>query len=111
MSYKQYRRKYKDYYNIDFDEEYVIHHIDFDKTNDDIENLLLLPRDLHLRYHSIVANLEMSSNHSCSLLIGEIGSYEVEAFKRYAEVLAEIYKWQKWKQYDYDQSIYEFIFN
>lgn len=52
---KNYREKYKRYYEIDFDSDYVIHHIDFDRNNNDIGNLLLLPSELHQRYHFYLA--------------------------------------------------------
>ena len=39
-----YREKYKRYYRIEFSKEYVVHHIDFDRENNDISNLLLLPK-------------------------------------------------------------------
>lgn len=31
-----YRKYYKEYYGIDFGSEYDIHHIDFDRSNNDI---------------------------------------------------------------------------
>lgn len=49
-----YRKYYKDYYGIDFDSNYVIHHIDFDRSNNDINNLILLPSKLHSRYHFLL---------------------------------------------------------
>jgi hypothetical protein len=49
---KNYREKYKRHYNIDFGSEYVVHHIDENRQNNDISNLLLLPRDLHSKYHT-----------------------------------------------------------
>ena len=48
---KNYRQKYKYHYKINFDNKYVIHHIDGDRDNNDIKNLVLLPRDLHSKYH------------------------------------------------------------
>lgn len=53
-----YRKIYKDHYNIDFNSEYVIHHIDFDRNNNDISNLLLLPKELHRRYHELLQALD-----------------------------------------------------
>ena len=52
-----YREKYKRHYNIAFGPEYEVHHIDLNHKNDDIENLLLLPKDLHRAYHKIIAEL------------------------------------------------------
>ena len=53
LSYSDYRTKYKKYYGINFNsKKYVIHHMDLNHDNNDIENLLLLPRELHAKYHS-----------------------------------------------------------
>ena len=46
-----YRQLYKDYYGIDFGDEMVIHHIDFDRSNNSIDNLIMIPKDLHAKYH------------------------------------------------------------
>lgn len=54
-----YRKIYKDHYNIDFNSDYVIHHIDFDRNNNDISNLLLLPKTLHMRYHELLQALDI----------------------------------------------------
>lgn len=45
-----YRQYYKDYYNVDFGDDYVVHHMDFDDDNNDIYNLLMLPKKLYRRY-------------------------------------------------------------
>lgn len=47
-----YNKLYKNYYNIGFGEEYVIHHIDENRKNNNISNLILLPRELHAEYHT-----------------------------------------------------------
>lgn len=44
---------YADYFKIQVKEGYHIHHIDFNPENNDIENLLLLPDDLHRRLHKV----------------------------------------------------------
>ena len=58
---KNYRQFYKDYYGIEFGTDMVIHHIDFDRTNNDIDNLLLMPAELHGKYHLTIAQLCNSS--------------------------------------------------
>lgn len=46
-----YRRLYENHYGITIPPEYDIHHIDFNMDNNNIENLLLLPKDLHRKLH------------------------------------------------------------
>lgn len=52
-----YRQYYKDYFGIDFGPDMEVHHIDFDRSNNDIENLLLMPAKLHSQYHMRISQL------------------------------------------------------
>ena len=47
------KKIYADYFKIQVKKGYHIHHIDFNPENNDIENLLLLPDDLHRRLHEV----------------------------------------------------------
>lgn len=58
---KNYREKYKRHYGIDFGKEYHVHHIDGDRSNNDIDNLILLPSELHRMLHHAADELNMSS--------------------------------------------------
>ena len=46
-----YRRHYKQRYDIEFGSDYDIHHIDMNHENNDITNLILLPKVLHQKLH------------------------------------------------------------
>lgn len=48
-----YRQYYKDYYSIEFDgRKFEVHHIDKNRSNNDISNLILLPTSLHKLFHA-----------------------------------------------------------
>ena len=49
-----YRKIYKDYYRLEFNNEFDVHHIDRDRSNNDIHNLILLPQKLHHEYHMVI---------------------------------------------------------
>lgn len=51
-----YRQFYKDYYHLSFNKNIQIHHIDRNKENNDILNLIALPKVLHLKYHYAIDN-------------------------------------------------------
>lgn len=100
MSNFNYRKYYKNYYNIDFDKKYVVHHIDCNRENNNIHNLVLLPVELHIKYHNqkiIIENIEMptkicgngNSGYSCYL-------YEL---KKFINILEECNKWYDYKMY------------
>ena len=64
-----YVKYYKEYYHIHFDKSYHIHHIDLDKKNNEISNLILLPSDLHIRYHYILKVINNNCKESKQGLI------------------------------------------
>lgn len=64
-NHKNYREYYKSYFNIKFGNNMEVHHIDMNRDNNDISNLLLLPKDIHQKYHRIESffnNIKIGSN-------------------------------------------------
>ena len=108
-----YRKYYKDYYGIDFDSSYVIHHIDFDRSNNDINNLILLPSKLHSRYHFLLTGFNSDKNNKgiASLdfkIVSECGSipmFGINMMKNLCETMVEIDKWVRIKS-DMDREKY-----
>lgn len=49
-----YRRYYEKKCNIKIPKGYEVHHIDFNRENNDIMNLVLLPKELHKKYHKLL---------------------------------------------------------
>lgn len=56
---KDYRKIYADYYGIKWDSKlFEIHHIDRNRENNDVHNLVLLPKKLHKEYHRIISIIQ-----------------------------------------------------
>lgn len=97
-----YRQYYKDYYGIEFGPDMVVHHIDFDRSNNDIRNLLLLPNRLHTKYHFVIQTL-FGCEMDKSLLKGlqltgpMVAIHNVKWLKIMAETLEEIQPWMQMK--------------
>ena len=51
---EDYRKKFKKYYGVNFGKEYEIHHIDLNHENNEIDNLMILPKKLHQDYHTLL---------------------------------------------------------
>lgn len=114
---KNYREKYKRYYGIDFGSEYSIHHIDFDRTNNDISNLLLLPKELHAKYHMILNAISICPDKpkadgfiDVRISNAMITDYNAKMFELLPETIAECNKWLKWKQERYSAAAQKIIF-
>lgn len=91
------REIYAEYFKIQVKDGYHIHHIDFNPENNNIENLLLLPDDLHRRLHKVKneygALLEGQKN-LFSNLIGEISCGIMSlAMRQIAMIYDEIEIW------------------
>ena len=91
-----YRQFYREYYGIDFGPEMAVHHIDFDRDNNAIENLLLLPVELHQRYHECIRQLLGAKSGFVDLrLDGLCKSSEFpEPLESMAQIFREVQIWQ-----------------
>lgn len=46
-----YREKYIEYYG-EIEKDFVVHHLDHNRENNDIRNLVAVPKGLHTKYHT-----------------------------------------------------------
>lgn len=99
-----YRKFYKDYYNIDFDKTFQVHHLDFDRNNNDISNLLLLPKELHQRYHTYLQQLDLIDWKSGKLEIStridqrRFDMFTDDVLLEFLETVKECEQWLMYKQ-------------
>lgn len=94
-----YRQYYKDYYGIEFDDNMVVHHIDFDRTNNNIDNLLLLPKEVHAKYHWYVSSLGGTGTgiiNGDARITGNL-CCQASDFRGLADALDEIMDWARTK--------------
>jgi hypothetical protein len=109
---KNYRTKYKRYYDIDFDKDFAIHHIDGNRNNNDINNLLLLPRGLHNKLHMCFKTLKFAFGNELTLnKIIFIKKSQLKEVKKFFDALEEVNKWAMWKIYNYDSNLKDIIFD
>lgn len=96
---ENYRKKYKEYYGIDFDKTFDVHHIDLDRNNNEIDNLILLPKNLHEQYHKCLAEISGITDISKLKVINvkNGGQFEHEALLRFCVVMSEIAVWKAHK--------------
>lgn len=101
-----YRQLYKDHYGIDFGREMVVHHIDFDRTNNDISNLLLLPNKIHAKYHAAFKmlagiNMTRSINDEIRLTDINVPLHYSQSLRNMADALDDVFPWIRMK-FDFD---------
>lgn len=101
-----YRKFYKNYYNIDFDNTYDIHHIDLNHNNNKIDNLLLLPKKLHQEYHKVLEDICAINTESLILNITSIvdnssayNYFAIQKMNSFLKVYSECQKWANYKAY------------
>lgn len=57
---KNYRKKYERFYGEKLPDGYEVHHLDLDRVNNSINNLIAIPKDVHRAYHETMIKLEFS---------------------------------------------------
>ena len=98
----QYRKYFKKYYGIDFSKDYDIHHIDLNHYNNDINNLMLIPKELHQRYHKCINSMDKSDVLMRHIITGNMVSsnnYKLQIIKQAIEIIEECNKWYDYKMY------------
>lgn len=94
---KDYRKKYKRHYGVEFGKEFVVHHIDGDRSNNDIENLMLMPRDIHSEYHMAKSQVENMGSVILDTKLGsrydQMRSMELFYIERFLSVLEKTDEW------------------
>lgn len=91
-----YRKIYAKHYGIVISPEYAVHHIDGNRENNDIENLLLLPLKLHSKYH-FYKNIIDCWDKDTSLGKLYPSTYTLEAIKKFSEACEECFHYCKIK--------------
>ena len=101
MNTVDYRRLYKEYYGIEFSWDMVVHHIDYDRCNNDINNLILIPQALHSRYHSIMTHLGGASDGNIGHVLMRFDgrSDKAKCFKTLSDVFQDAHQWMIFKKY------------
>lgn len=96
-----YRQLYKEWYGIEFGRDMAVHHIDYDRTNNEIDNLLLLPMELHIQYHVIMSHLGGNGNGQIEKVLlkpRQLGeSDKAKCLKTLSETIERIKPWINFK--------------
>jgi hypothetical protein len=113
-----YRQLYKDHYGIEFGRDMVVHHIDFDRSNNSISNLLLLPNNVHSKYHMMYSRLfglDGNNDLSKDLQLTNLSAliYYLNSFSGMSDALADVMPWMRMKEcFDMmPRDVWEFAYN
>lgn len=104
-----YRKFYEEMCNIKIPEGYEVHHIDFDRDNNRIMNLVLLPKELHNKYHTLLSrykslSYELVTELQSSIELGSgINEYilkeDLETIKKFIEVWYECMRYVDYRNH------------
>jgi len=67
-----YRKKYLEYFGLKDDTNFQVHHIDLDRNNNSLNNLVLLPKELHRNIHSNFQNIYGRDKKSFTVALDDI---------------------------------------
>lgn len=96
-----YRKFFEEYYEIEIPEGFEIHHADCNRENNDINNLVMLPKDLHRKYHKLLMknywllNKDQTSITIDATINGDMMNMEKMNFiESLIDIMAECEKWR-----------------
>lgn len=96
---EDYRKIYKKAMGMDWDgRKYEIHHIDMNRSNNDITNLLLIPKSMHRRYHQLQKELDVFNERV--FCISDFGVFnnmmqfekEIKEYKKIKGFLSDLFQ-------------------
>lgn len=98
---ENYRNYFKEYYNIDFSDDYEIHHIDLNHNNNNIDNLMILPKKLHNLYHLFLYYYNNAPELVTTITGNNVSNqnYTQNILMNLLEIIFECNKWYDYKMY------------
>ncbi len=111
---KDYRKYYAQYYNIQWDSSlFDVHHIDRNRDNNDIRNLVLLPKKLHKELHQVYNEFDRMLAFekdpfldAAKEFLNPFGGYIVSStISSYMHILNKCSEWGLRKSYNYGRPI------
>ncbi len=107
-----YRKFYSQKFQITIPTEFDIHHLDFNHDNDDIKNLLLLPKELHERLHKAHREMRMWEIKADAIeSYSNLTLIKASMMKEMSEVLIDVAYWLRVKEMELLQIGGEFGYN
>lgn len=86
-----YRKIYEQHYGITIPDDFEIHHINKDRTDNRIENLLLLPSRIHQSFHIVDNELSRGFIENINYISATVNNvHELGYIREYVEVWAKI---------------------
>jgi len=91
-----YRKEYLKYFDLEDDKNFQVHHLDLNRDNNNIYNLVLLPKNVHKRFHFFIAEFRNRENEIVTLDLSNPfkSIMEVETCAKILPILKEIKKWE-----------------
>lgn len=94
-----YREYYKKYFNIELDSKFEVHHIDGNRDNNKINNLLLLPSQTHFNFHQTSRFFSTFKEVSPDLIrLQKSSTYDIEQLEIYISAICEIKRFFDYKR-------------
>lgn len=103
LFFMNYRKLYENHYGIKIPQDFDIHHIDGDRGNNAIENLVLLPRTTHETLH-LICNIFGCGIDGKMLMKIAMNSHQLDwygtYFKLLSNILPDLIKWVTTKEFE-----------
>ncbi len=100
--YGDHKKKYEEYFGLKLSELFDVHHIDGNRGNNDIDNLLALPKGTHQKYHElklVIDSLKIQTEIPTGIFGHGYSEYAIKMLSEFGLIYKECLKWQSYKQF------------
>lgn len=101
-----YRNIYLNETRVDIPKDFEVHHLDLNRDNNDIDNLVALPKDLHTLFHARLNDVLVLSPKDFKSFIMPISPSGHDGFdlfmeylQKFEEVRSEVVRWIFFRDY------------
>jgi len=100
---KAYRTNYLKHFNLTNNQNFNIHHLNFDRECNDLGNLVLLPAELHASIHRLILSLSSTTKSTLNIDVSKAKMivHDVPILQELANYLYELDFWITFKNRNY----------
>lgn len=104
-----YRKFYEEQTKTKLPKHFDVHHIDHDRTNNSIENLIAIPKNIHQKYHWYFNQISGFETKEIVINVNPHSYLSImNNLNKYCEIMEEMHKFLMFRNYLIDKNTFNY---